>query len=107
MTRHDLELYGDSDHPHGRPRRVVGRLMPRELSALESAEPAVRPVPAAGQGRWVWLSGHATPRLRQHAADVAVVVYVVACFAICAAVALVASVIGLAAWHVIAWMEGL
>lgn len=94
----------------GLPRRVVGRLIDVDQAAeLEPhAEPAPFPVmvPAPARGRWVWLSGHATPRVRQHAGDAVVIAYVVAIVVVCTAVASVAYVVAVAAWHVIAWMGG-
>ena len=70
-----------------------GRVVPGY--GVPSAE---QPMPAAG------LISYATPRVRQHAGDAAVIAYALAVVAVCVAVVLVAAVFGVAAYRVVAWM---
>lgn len=99
----DLEPYRD---PAPLPRRVVGRLLPVEPEPFDSAAAEVAgylPPPAPAVRR-IRLTGYATPRVRQHSADAVVVAYAVAALVLCLAVALVAGIVALAAWHVLHWM---
>jgi hypothetical protein len=101
MTRGWLEPIGrDDDELHvppsrTRPRHAVGRL-------IEPPEPHMWPDVAPVRG--IRLTGYATPVVRRRAGDVVVIAYAAAGFAVCAAIVLVASVVGLIAWHIISWI---
>ena len=84
---------------------VAVDLVPGEESGRVGPVGASRYVVPSGEPeRGPGLAGSATPRVRQHAGDAAVVAYALAVVAVCAAVVLVAAVFGVAAYRVVAWM---